>query len=111
MCRQCFEPFGKVDRIKKIKDYAFVHFEERDNAVEGGTTQLSTYVPLLWSRIRIHLAVLDPDPCWECGSGSRSMEILTKITNMLPVLDPATQPDLDEDKRLDLDRILYATES
>ncbi len=43
MCRQCFEPFGKVDRIKKIKDYAFVHFEERDNAVEGGTTQLSIY--------------------------------------------------------------------
>jgi hypothetical protein len=39
------------------------------------------------------------------------MEILTKITNMLPDLDPVTQPDLDEDTRLDLDRILYATES
>ncbi len=24
-----------MDRIKKIKDYAFVHFEERDHAVEG----------------------------------------------------------------------------
>lgn len=33
--KQCFEPFGKVDRIKKIKDYAFVHFEERDHAVEA----------------------------------------------------------------------------
>lgn len=33
--KQCFEPFGKVDRVKKIKDYAFVHFEERDNAVEA----------------------------------------------------------------------------
>ncbi len=26
-------------------------------------------------RIRIDLAVLDPDPYWECRSGSRSMEI------------------------------------
>lgn len=33
--KQCFEPFGKVDRVKKIKDYAFVHFEERDHAVEA----------------------------------------------------------------------------
>jgi hypothetical protein len=29
--------------------------------------------PVLW--IRIQLAVLDPDPYWECISGSRSMEI------------------------------------
>ena len=27
--------YGKVERVKKIKDYAFVHFEERDQAVEG----------------------------------------------------------------------------
>jgi hypothetical protein len=25
--------------------------------------------------MRVHLAVLDPDPYWECGSGSRGMEI------------------------------------
>jgi hypothetical protein len=25
--------------------------------------------------IRIDLAALDPDPYWECGSGSRSVEI------------------------------------
>ncbi len=32
---------------------------------------------VLWIQIRIHLDVLDPDPYWECGSGSgsRSMEI------------------------------------
>jgi len=30
---------------------------------------------MLWIRIRIDLAVLDPDPYWECGSGSRSMDI------------------------------------
>lgn len=28
-----FEQFGKVERVKKIKDYAFVHFEDRDHAV------------------------------------------------------------------------------
>lgn len=28
-----FENYGKVERVKKIKDYAFVHFEDRDNAV------------------------------------------------------------------------------
>ena len=31
--KETFEKFGKVDRVKKIKDYGFVHFEERDNAV------------------------------------------------------------------------------
>jgi hypothetical protein len=33
---------------------------------------------VLW--IRIGLAVLDPDPYWECGSGSRIMD-LAKMTN------------------------------
>merc|ERR1719392_119480 len=33
--RELFERYGKVDRVKKIKDYAFVHFEERDQAVEA----------------------------------------------------------------------------
>lgn len=31
--KESFEQFGKVDRVKKIKDYAFVHFEDRDHAV------------------------------------------------------------------------------
>lgn len=29
-----FERFGTVERVKKIKDYAFVHFEDRDCAVK-----------------------------------------------------------------------------
>ena len=33
--RETFERFGRVERVKKIKDYAFVHFEEREQAVEG----------------------------------------------------------------------------
>ncbi|UYV77199.1 HNRNPR [Cordylochernes scorpioides] len=31
--KEMFEMFGKVERVKKIKDYAFIHFEERDNAL------------------------------------------------------------------------------
>lgn len=31
--RESFEQFGKVDRVKKIKDYAFVHFEDRQQAL------------------------------------------------------------------------------
>lgn len=31
--KESFEQYGKVERVKKIKDYAFVHFEDRDHAV------------------------------------------------------------------------------
>ena len=33
--RERFEEHGRVERVKKIKDYAFVHFEERDQAVDA----------------------------------------------------------------------------
>jgi len=33
--RETFERYGRVERVKKIKDYAFVHFEERAQAVEA----------------------------------------------------------------------------
>ncbi|XP_053980994.1 heterogeneous nuclear ribonucleoprotein R-like isoform X6 [Hylaeus anthracinus] len=33
--KECFEEYGNIERVKKIKDYAFVHFEERDNAVKA----------------------------------------------------------------------------
>lgn len=32
--KECFEQFGKIERVKKIKDYAFIHFEDRDCAVK-----------------------------------------------------------------------------
>ena len=31
--KECFEPYGKIERVKKIKDYGFVHFEEREAAI------------------------------------------------------------------------------
>lgn len=30
-----FGQFGKLERVKKLKDYAFVHFEDRDTAVKA----------------------------------------------------------------------------
>ena len=32
--KECFEQYGKIERVKKIKDYAFIHFEDRDCAVK-----------------------------------------------------------------------------
>uniref|UniRef100_A0A8C9WBT8 Synaptotagmin binding cytoplasmic RNA interacting protein n=1 Tax=Scleropages formosus TaxID=113540 RepID=A0A8C9WBT8_SCLFO len=29
-----FSQFGKLERVKKLKDYAFIHFDERDSAVK-----------------------------------------------------------------------------
>ena len=31
--KEAYEKYGPVDRVKKIKDYGFVHFEEREGAV------------------------------------------------------------------------------
>ena len=31
--QEVFEEHGKVDRVKKIEDYAFVHFQDHDKAV------------------------------------------------------------------------------
>ena len=33
--KELFEPFGKIERVKKIKDYGFVHFEERESALNA----------------------------------------------------------------------------
>ncbi len=33
--KEKFETFGKIERVKKIKDYGFVHFEERDAAIKA----------------------------------------------------------------------------
>ncbi|XP_037079859.1 heterogeneous nuclear ribonucleoprotein R-like [Pollicipes pollicipes] len=33
--KEAFEAHGKIERVKKIKDYAFIHFEERENALKA----------------------------------------------------------------------------
>lgn len=34
LLEKAFSQFGKLERVKKLKDYAFIHFEERDGAVK-----------------------------------------------------------------------------
>lgn len=34
LLEKTFSQFGKLERVKKLKDYAFIHFEERDSAVK-----------------------------------------------------------------------------
>jgi len=52
--REMFERYGKVERVKKIKDYAFVHFEERDQAVEAMTAM--NYQEYFGTKLEISLA-------------------------------------------------------
>jgi len=35
LLREHFEKYGTIERVKKIKDYAFVHFAERDHALKA----------------------------------------------------------------------------
>lgn len=40
LLEKTFSQFGKLERVKKLKDYAFVHFEERDAAVKVSRARL-----------------------------------------------------------------------
>lgn len=66
LLEKTFSQFGKLERVKKLKDYAFVHFEERDAAVKVS-------VFMLWMRyfacllIVMYATVMD---CFICpGNG------------------------------------------
>lgn len=37
--QQLFEQYGKLERVRKMKDYAFVHFEQREDAVKAMNEQ------------------------------------------------------------------------
>ena len=32
--KEVFERFGAIEKVQKIKDFAFVHYEQRDDAVK-----------------------------------------------------------------------------
>ena len=47
--REKFEQHGKVERVKKVKDYGFIHFEDRESAMHAmellnGTVCFSVYL-------------------------------------------------------------------
>ena len=33
--KEKFEPYGTIERIKKIKDYGFVHFKDREECLKA----------------------------------------------------------------------------
>lgn len=43
LLEKSFSQFGKLERVKKLKDYAFIHFEERDGAVKVGTVKKASH--------------------------------------------------------------------
>jgi len=53
---QTFCVYGDVERVKKIKDYAFVHFKERENALK---------VLLVWKPCFLNLVVHRTPSCCE----------------------------------------------
>ena len=54
--KEKFGAYGKVERVKKIKDYGFVHFEERDDAVKA-MEELNGEVTA-WLNFRSEMAAL-----------------------------------------------------
>uniref|UniRef100_A0A672FS17 Heterogeneous nuclear ribonucleoprotein R n=1 Tax=Salarias fasciatus TaxID=181472 RepID=A0A672FS17_SALFA len=44
LLEKTFSQFGKLERVKKLKDYAFVHFEERDAAVKVSVFTLESEI-------------------------------------------------------------------
>ena len=52
--REMFERFGTVEKVKKIKDYAFVHFEKREEAVAAMSDLNLEY--LFGAKLEISLA-------------------------------------------------------
>ena len=57
LLEKTFSQFGKLERVKKLKDYAFVHFEERDSAVKVG------YLRHIENK-RLHIQMTIPHSCW-----------------------------------------------
>lgn len=55
--KECFEQYGNIERVKKIKDYAFVHFEERDNAVKVRTNTLMRLFVRAYALCRVYQAM------------------------------------------------------
>lgn len=47
LLEKSFSQFGKLERVKKLKDYAFIHFEEREGAVKVELRPLGAITPLL----------------------------------------------------------------
>lgn len=53
-----FEKFGPLERVKKIKDYAFVHFEHRNCAIEA-MKQMNGYL-IMPEGLKLEISLAKP---------------------------------------------------
>ena len=87
--REIFQRFGRVVRIKKIKDYAYIHFEEREQAV--GAMKALSQKDMVGAKLDISLAKPPSDKEKKDmlrRREQRMMEAMTKDTlAMLNVVD------------------------
>lgn len=49
LLRSTFEVYGAVEKVKKIKDYGFVHFVEREGAIKALEALNETVLTILYS--------------------------------------------------------------
>ena len=56
--KEKFASYGEIERVKKIKDYGFVHFKERDDAVKA-MEELNGQVSIKYSGIPVLFSLLD----------------------------------------------------
>lgn len=55
---EMFEKFGQIERVKKIKDYAFVHFKHRHCAIEA-MKQMNGYI-IMPERLQLEISLAKP---------------------------------------------------
>ena len=54
--KEKFEPYGKIERVKKIKDYGFIHFEDRDDAVKAMEELNNTVITMV---VMLHISLVE----------------------------------------------------
>lgn len=57
--KECFKDFGEIERVKKIKDYAFIHYVERPDALK-----VNIFITVL-RRILCDLCLVHRLPVWK----------------------------------------------
>lgn len=57
--QKLFEAYGKLERVRKMKDYAFVHFEQRDDAVKAMEEQNNKVIGKLSMEISLARPLTD----------------------------------------------------
>ena len=56
--KELFEEYGPVERVKKIKDYAFVHFKHRHCAIEA-MKHMNGYI-IMPERLQLEISLAKP---------------------------------------------------